>query len=419
MKVIIHRGAKEAGGICIEVVSGNSSILLDCGLPLSFEFGDDIKSFLPQPLFSELRDKTKSVKAVFITHAHLDHYGLAGYLPAHIPVYLSSVTKTLMEFNEQFTPNKIGKINTVEFQSYSPVKIGNLTVTPFLMDHSAFDAHGFLVEDGTKSIFYTGDFRWHGLNKSLTSEIAGKLPSIDALLMEGTILGERENELFVSEKEIKNHFITKCNKYSGPILVTVPSQNIDRIKSIYQAGQATNRQLIIDLYSAELFHRLSQFTDGLPLANSEGVSIWYPYFQRENLAKDKLYWVMKNHKKNKKQLSELAKEFQDPILFIRPPFRKEIGRYFNLSDSIWIYSMWPGYLERSEALKKLTGWVTEKNIPIKVLHTSGHAALKDLKQFASSLSPKTIIPVHSFHPDRYNQHFNNICLVADNEDHVV
>lgn len=120
MKIIIHRGAKQVGGTCIEVISGESSILLDLGLPLTFEFGDDIESCLPQPLFTELQNKSKIVKAVFLSHAHLDHYGLTGCLPSHIPVYLSSATKTLMGFNEQFTPNRIGKINAVEFQSYTP-----------------------------------------------------------------------------------------------------------------------------------------------------------------------------------------------------------------------------------------------------------------------------------------------------------
>jgi len=34
MKLIIHRGTHEIGGSCIELVSANSRILLDFGLPL-------------------------------------------------------------------------------------------------------------------------------------------------------------------------------------------------------------------------------------------------------------------------------------------------------------------------------------------------------------------------------------------------
>ena len=62
------------------------------------------------------------------------------------------------------------------------------------MDHSAFDAHGFLVEAGGKSVFYTGDFRGHGRKRKLLDRLIKKPPKVDALMMEGTLVGERSNE---------------------------------------------------------------------------------------------------------------------------------------------------------------------------------------------------------------------------------
>ncbi len=44
MKLTIHRGTKEIGGTCIEVHSGNSKILIDFGLPLVDEFGEQFDS---------------------------------------------------------------------------------------------------------------------------------------------------------------------------------------------------------------------------------------------------------------------------------------------------------------------------------------------------------------------------------------
>lgn len=34
MRIIIHRGAKEIGGICVELEAGKSRILIDLGIPL-------------------------------------------------------------------------------------------------------------------------------------------------------------------------------------------------------------------------------------------------------------------------------------------------------------------------------------------------------------------------------------------------
>lgn len=415
MEIVLHRGAKQVGGTCIEISSGTSHILLDFGLPLSFEFGDEIESFLPQPLFSELTNGTKKVDAVFLSHGHLDHYGLAGFLPSNIPIYLSNATKRIMGFSEEFTPNKIGTINATEFRSYSPVQLGEITVTPFLMDHSAFDSHGFLVKAEGKAIFYTGDFRGHGLNKALTSKLATRLPALDVLLMEGTNIGEIENEFFQTEEEIKAKLTEICTNFSGPVLVSVPSQNIDRIISLYWAAIESGRNLVIDLYSAELFNRLKEFTNDLPQPGGINVSVWYPFIQRENLVQEKLHWVMRKHRQYKQPLSEIAEESKNPIILLRPPFRKEIGRHFDCLNAVWVYSMWTGYLKHSEALQRLKAWANEKSIPIKILHTSGHAKLADLKGLVNSLSPRRLIPVHSFHPEQYSQHFENVSIFGDNE----
>lgn len=45
MHLCIHRGTKQIGGTCVELVSGGKRILLDLGLPLDAESNDP--SYLP------------------------------------------------------------------------------------------------------------------------------------------------------------------------------------------------------------------------------------------------------------------------------------------------------------------------------------------------------------------------------------
>jgi ribonuclease J len=86
MQIVIHRGAHEVGGSCVELTCRDTTILLDVGLPLDGDMDEDLASFLPQPLFDQLQKGEKHIDAVILSHAHLDHYGLAGLLPAGIPV---------------------------------------------------------------------------------------------------------------------------------------------------------------------------------------------------------------------------------------------------------------------------------------------------------------------------------------------
>ena len=48
------------------------------------------------------------------------------------------------------------------FESGKSFWIGDIEITPYLMDHSAFDAYAFIIKSNGKSLFYSGDFRIHG-----------------------------------------------------------------------------------------------------------------------------------------------------------------------------------------------------------------------------------------------------------------
>ena len=72
MRVCIHRGSKEIGGSCVEVISGGKRLLIDLGLPL--DAIDNDKKYLPD--ISGLDGSDDSLLAIIISHPHLDHFGL-------------------------------------------------------------------------------------------------------------------------------------------------------------------------------------------------------------------------------------------------------------------------------------------------------------------------------------------------------
>lgn len=82
---------------------------------------------------------------MIVSHAHLDHYGLLKYVHPDIPVYMSSGTERLIRVTVLF---KIYADNTPacrNFKMYEPFRIGDFTIKPYLMDHSAFDAASFEI----------------------------------------------------------------------------------------------------------------------------------------------------------------------------------------------------------------------------------------------------------------------------------
>lgn len=78
------------------------------------------------------------------------------------------------------------------------------------------------------------------------------------------------------------------------------------------------------------------------------------------------------------------------------------------------YSMWRSYLGRLCHAEPLE-WCKAAGAEIAYLHTSGHAAPKDLRAFAAAVAPKTQVPVHGENWDTKADGFGAIRRLRDGE----
>ena len=157
MKVCIHRGTHEIGGTCVEIESRGDRIVLDVGLPL-----DVAESDATLPPVHGFVEPDRSLLAVVISHPHADHYGLAHRLLPATEFLIGEAAQRILEMASQFFPSKLTFQKVRHLRDMKLIKIGSFKITPFLVDHSAYDAYSVLVEADGKRLFYSGDFRGHG-----------------------------------------------------------------------------------------------------------------------------------------------------------------------------------------------------------------------------------------------------------------
>lgn len=414
MQVTIHRGAHQVGGSCVEIEFKGTTLLIDVGLPLDCDLSEGPEIHLPQPLFDDIRKGNKRIDAVILSHAHLDHYGLAGMLPKGIPVYCGAASVELVALSRLFDRSENRSFEFQPYQSKQRFEIGPFTVTPYLMDHSAFDAHGLLVEAGGKSVFYTGDFRGHGRKGKLLDRLIQNPPKVDALLMEGTLIGDRSGEETVSELDLEDEFVQAIEQTKGIVLVTTSSQNIDRLVTLFRAAKRTGRMFIIDFYTAEILDRLKPFAR-LPRASWPRIRVCYPQMLARYFEKLGLSDILASHRSNGIRWSRIAEIENRAVMLIRAGFIGDLERFLTLNDATWVYSLWPGYFERSLPLRRLKNYLDKKGVRYEYLHTSGHANLADQKRLVKALAPEMVIPIHTFHADQFQQHFPNVKMVQDGE----
>lgn len=405
MRIRIHRGTKQIGGTCIEIENEGERIVLDFGLPLDGDAAD--LGLVPQVIGDDL-------KGVVISHPHLDHYGLLHHLPEGVPVLMGGAARRIIAAAAPFTKQDMPRLKGMDLEHRKTIGLGSFSITPYLVDHSAFDAYSLLIETGGKQLFYSGDFRGHGRKSQLFENMVAHPPKgIDVLLMEGSSLSRLgDDAVFPTEAELEDQLVEHFKATPGMAMVHTSAQNIDRIVSLYRACKKTGRTLVIDLYAAAILEATGN--DSIPKSSWPNVALYVPESQRRLIKRNEWFQLLEKHSKNRIFAEDIAKRPSNFVMLFRPLMMSDLENAQCLTGAGFVYSQWEGYLENG-SYAEMEAWLAKHSIAMAHIHTSGHASPVDLKRFAEALAPKALVPIHSFSPERYAELFANVVYREDGE----
>jgi ribonuclease J len=304
-------------------------------------------------------------------------------------------------------PGSVRLNNSAVYQPDEPFQVAGFTVTPYSVDHSAFDSYALLVKAGDKKVFYSGDFRNSGYASYKTKKLLKNPPKdVDALLMEGTTIGS-DTHGNVPEESLTNRICNAVKDDTGLVFLAASSQNIDRLVTAIKAANRLNRRLVIDnyAYSVLMATGIKSITGAL-----SRVKVFIHRRQRLKIMRDNLF---AERPPGRMRLFEddLVAEQEKYILLYRFA-HIETFKYAKLKNPLLIYSMWNGYFDRDEAIKK---FIAAKGIRLEHIHTSGHADIKTLQSLAKAVKPKILIPVHTENPGKYTELFDNVKITKELE----
>jgi len=409
MKIIIHKGTNEIGGTCIQLSTSTTSILLDIGLPLS-----DESKYID---YSKLKPD-----AILISHPHQDHYGLINCIEPAIPVYIGKVGKEFINATSMFLGKELYVNNFRFIKNDESFSIGDINITPYLVDHSAVDAYSFLIQSDNINIFYSGDFRAHGRKSVLYKRIIKNPPeNIDVLFLEGTMINRNNNE-FPDENAVENVIYETIKLQKNISFIISSSQNIDRIVSAYRACLKAGKTLIIDLYTAWILEQLKIVSQNVPKMEWNNIKIYADY-KHDLVLKDNASLTgdfrkrAYNYRIRKEEIEKEPSEY----LYLTKMSKFKLIDLFRSEENLVniIYSQWLGYLNKSNqnyyGSEQISSFKTDNGVNFIYAHTSGHATVEDLKTFAESINPKKIIPIHTEYKNDYTTLFNNVYILNDND----
>jgi ribonuclease J len=404
MKACIRRGSQQIGGSCIELEQDGQRLLLDLGLPL--DAPDNVAALIPQGLALDGSDP--SLLGILISHPHLDHYGLLAHVDRTIPIGLGAAAHRVLTAAAPFLPGTWPiPSEGWRYESGTTFTIGPFQVTPYLVDHSAFDAYALLIQAGGDRLFYSGDFRGHGRKAALFERLLANPPTqIDALLVEGSSLTRLDlDATFPTEAEIEAQMVEAIRATDGLALVHTSAQNIDRIVSIFRASRRCGRRVVLDLYAAAILEATGNLN--LPQSDWPDVALYVPELQRRQIKRAGLFDLLKRHASNRIFIESLADVPSRSTLLFRPLHQGDLERAGCLAGARYVYSQWEGYWDAG-SYRQVQDFLSRHGIAKVSIHTSGHASPVDLKRFVRALNPGKVVPIHSFRPDRYPELFERV-----------
>lgn len=389
MEYKIIRGENQIGGNIIEISTATTKILLDVGLDLNDEKNTELPAI--EGLF-----ESKGYDAVFISHYHSDHMGLAYRIHKDIPIYIGERSFRVVKASDRYK-------NTQTFAAYGflhnkrPIMVGDIKITPYSCDHSAMDSYMLFAEWEGDSIFYTGDFRNTGrMTKNYNAFLRGLPKNVGTLICEGTTLS-REGYIAETEENLEQKVTDIVKDFEGPIFVLQSSMNIDRIVTMYKAAYNNNRVFLEDLYLAEITEAAGGNVPR-PTSFDEVKTFITRKYDKEH---DR-YKLFQRYGKKRIGIEDISKlRFMMCIRTSMLRYLRSLNKKMPFEQGLLIYSIWSGYKEQEEMNTFLTD-CKEMGLTIKTLHIGGHADQNAIRELITHMNAKKVVPIHTQNPNWFS-----------------
>jgi len=422
LEVTIHRGAAQVGGSCIEVSTGSTRLILDVGLPLDQPealSGRPSRSRAVQPLpaVPGLFYAGPRVHGVLLSHAHGDHAGLIENIGNDIPIFCSQGTSKMLLAGSIFAGQpKLDRSRSRLLEHRKPRRIGDLTVTAFPVDHSAFDSVALLLEAEGKRLLYSGDLRLHGRKPGMARELIRHVQAnpVDVLLMEGTNITRSGAGLQHTEDGLVEQLVLHMQDSSGLVLANFSPQHVDRLVSFYKAARRADRTFVVDVYGAFVLHLVSGQCRIPRPSKRSGIQVYYNAAFNRSWRQRGLKKIHDLFLSSRVELTAIREDPARYAMLFRPSMCNLDFHDVLPRSTTCIYSYWPGYLVQPE-YAALQAKLTKVQGNFVQCHTSGHIFRDDIVTFVQAINPRWVVPIHTASPKSFAALFSNVKQPADGE----
>ncbi len=347
-----------------------------------------------------IKGMENKVRAMFVSHAHLDHVGAIPYTAQRYKAEVAAtpftieVLKALIKDQEKikFT-NKLRTVSPNSSFIVKGKKGGKEYKIEFLnITHSTIQAALIVLHTPKGAIIYANDFKFDNYpilgqkpNYKRLKEIAKQ--GVFALVVESLYanLERKTPSEKIARGLLEDVLLTTANENSG-IVVTTFSSHIARLKSIVDCGKQLNREILFLGRSLHKYVMAASRVNLVPFMKDIKILSYRNQLER----------ALKKISKNRKKYMIVCTGHQgEPGAILDRLARGVLPFTFSSRDNVvFSSSIIPSPITIANR-KQLEKRLKAKGVRIFTdVHVSGHCAREDLRDMIEMLQPQHIIPAH-------------------------
>ncbi len=251
IRVIPLGGVEEVGRNMTVVEYKDEIIVIDCGIQFTDENTPGVDYILPNIKY--LEERKDKIKAMVITHGHLDHIGSIPFLIDKIgnpPIYTREFGAVLIQKRQEEYPHlpKL-KMHVVDESDVALPLTKHLKVRFFGLTHSIPDSTGIIIETPAGDIVTTGDVRVENTN-GVPAEDEVKQWQLfkdrNVLLFTMDSTGIEKPGWSLSEKVVTDNVDKIIGQTKGRLVIATFASQVERIISFVESAKKYGRKVVIE-----------------------------------------------------------------------------------------------------------------------------------------------------------------------------
>jgi ribonuclease J len=249
IRIIPLGGVEEIGKNMTAIEIGDDIIVIDAGMFFANGETPGIDYVIPNTRY--LEERKHKIRALIVTHGHLDHIGGVPLVLSRIgnpPVYSRNLTVLMMRKRQTEFPH-LPALNAIVVEKDETITIGKIKVKFWGVTHTIPDSMGIIIDTPYGWIVNPGDYKLDQVDGVVSADEEKEYKIFDnaktlLLMTDSTNI---ENEGFALP-EIKVHqgLDNILRRITGRIIIAAFASHITRLIKIIQIAESLNKKIVLE-----------------------------------------------------------------------------------------------------------------------------------------------------------------------------